>query len=241
MSWIIRLLLYSLIERCQIAGVLLLSTQVASLIVWASSDDTRTTTGIASRAVSCLASLCILATLYTEHFYSPRPSLLLGLYLVITLLFDIVKIRSAFLRDAVSDGSLAIGAIGLRFVLIILEEIPKRSLFISHEKQVSANKESTGGFCSRAVFVWLFPLFHLGYNTRITVEDLDELSEDMQVSRLDDCFREHWDKGKSAPIYWEAYSNTYVYIRQKTRHRSMHCSRLFCSPSAFADFFYLLH
>lgn len=132
-----------------------------------------------------------------EHSRSIRPSLLLELYLILTVLFDIVKIRSLFLRNVTTDGAVTIASVVTRFLLVLLEEFPKRSLFISEKEKDTASREAVGGLCSRAFFLWLNPLFSLGSKTRITLQDLDSLDKPLQVDVVNARFQKYWEKGES--------------------------------------------
>ncbi len=80
-----------------LSTLLLLSCQVASLVLWAVSSVPRHDLAVASAAVACVGSISIFFLLYAEHIYSYRPSTLLSIYLTLMVLFDIAKTRSYFL------------------------------------------------------------------------------------------------------------------------------------------------
>lgn len=117
------------------------------------------------------------------------------------VLFDIVRVRSLFLRGIVTDGALTTAAVGLRFALMCLEEFSKRTLFISEKDQKHAGREAVSGFCSRMMFAWVNPLLRAGSKGTIGMEDLDALDNVLQVNRLNTSFQTHWENCDKSSKY----------------------------------------
>ena len=85
--------------------------------------------GVAIAAAS-LALIDVLAMgflLYTKHRFSRSPSLLLGIYLTITILLDVAIICSLFLYGNITTiEAVTSAALAAKILILILEEIPKR-------------------------------------------------------------------------------------------------------------------
>jgi ATP-binding cassette, subfamily C (CFTR/MRP), member 1 len=106
--------------------------------------------------------------IYAEHRYSYSPSLLLSVYLSITILLDIVYVRSLFLRrtlDAI--GAVTAAALAAKLLVLVLEEIPKRGPGV-----LKTSKELSSGLWNRSAFWWLNSTFRKGYRAFLHVDDL---------------------------------------------------------------------
>lgn len=150
--------------------------------------------------MSCVAGYCVILALYTEHFYFLHPSLLLNVFLSITVVFDAIKTYSLFNRSIISEAALQAVIVASRLVLILLEEVSKRSLFISKELQTNTGREAVSGFWSRALFTWLNATFWIGAKTVLRVDDLDKLDQDLQAANIAQRFRKYWGICKNAVI-----------------------------------------
>ncbi|CEJ86129.1 hypothetical protein VHEMI04016 [[Torrubiella] hemipterigena] len=175
-------------------GLILLGSLLADVVVWSTLATFRTKLGIFAGSVNCVAAVCVLFALYAEHFYSHHPSLLLGLYFVVSFIFDIAILRSYSLRQIISEVSLRAVVLASRVGLIALGEVSKRSLFISDEKKEGTGKEAVTGLLGRAFFVWLNTTFWLGSKTHLEVKDLDNLDEELKSARVCRDFQRHWSQ-----------------------------------------------
>lgn len=182
----------------------MLGCLLADVVVWSTLPTFRTKLGILAGSINCVAAACLLFAFFAEHLYLLRPSLLIGFYLVLSLAFDIAIIRSYSMRKIISEVSLRAVVIAIRAILIILAEIPKRSLFISEETKETTGREAVTGFWGRALFIWLNATFVLGSKTQLEVKDLDNLDDELKSDRVRRDFQRHWSQGKDN-LY--SYSN----------------------------------
>lgn len=164
--------------------------------------------GIAAGVINCLAAFCVLFALFIEHLYSFRPSLLLGSYLSVTLIFDIVAVRSFFLRQITSEAGLRIAILASRAILMVLEELSKRSLFICEEKKKDIGKEQVAGFWGRALFLWLNPTLVLGFRKSFDSHDLDNVDDALKTETIRRDFQRHWSKGKQGCFHLNCHPYT---------------------------------
>ncbi|KAJ6785357.1 hypothetical protein PWT90_03232 [Aphanocladium album] len=176
-------------------GLALLAVQSANLALWQNDSVFRSKIALAASSMSLLASISILGILYITHTYSLQPSSFLSVFLSFTMLSDIVIARSYFRRTGLgANGALQIAMIVLKLVLVVLEEVPKRSLFYDEQHRSSLSREGAAGFWNRATFFWVNSLMMLGFREDLTVEDLPSIGEEFDSVRLFDKFSPNWSR-----------------------------------------------
>ncbi|ROW08715.1 hypothetical protein VPNG_06410 [Cytospora leucostoma] len=125
--------------------------QVALLALWALPATQKTPASLAAAVLALMDSVIIIGLVYAEHKHSIRPSKLLGIYLFASGLVDLAQARSLVAQRPLTITPIAgvfIAALVLKFVLLLLEEIPKDEG--THEK---APAESTSGPFNRAGYL----------------------------------------------------------------------------------------
>lgn len=154
---------------------------------------------LASSAALTVGVLLLIALSYAEHTRSVRPSFILNAYLLCSLLFDIARARTLWLRSSNSFNDIIAAvttvAVGGKLLLIILEAIEKRHILKSEFQGYPP--EATAGFYNRSIFYWLNPLFKAGFDNILSVEDLFVLDKELSSERLLAIFEERWSKGNS--------------------------------------------
>ncbi|KAF7117581.1 hypothetical protein CNMCM5793_006633 [Aspergillus hiratsukae] len=170
--------------------------QLVLTVHWALPAATRTQASIAANAITTvgLFVLCLLSC--AEHLRSTTPSFLLNIYLFVTLLFDVAKTRTLWLRGiSQTDETIAIltsVTVGIKVVLLILEAVQKRHIL---RKEYSAYpSEATAGIFNRLFFIWLNPLFRSGFSKILAVDDLFVLDKQLSSRRLYSSLETLWDK-----------------------------------------------
>lgn len=140
----------------------------------------------AAAAASFIAALCLLPYSIMSHSRSPRPSHIIGLYLVVTLLLDVASARTAALmpsslvRPAYSV--LLITAASTKFVILVLESWHKSRWLLLDTKRISP--EETSSLPSLGVYGWLYRLFLEGYNGLLSLGTLYPLDKDMECEKM---------------------------------------------------------
>ncbi|KAJ5366510.1 hypothetical protein N7541_000451 [Penicillium brevicompactum] len=187
----------------------LLGLQIAQTALWALPAADRTKTSIPANALLTVGVLVLSLLSYTEHVRSVKPSFILNTYLFCSLLFDIARSRTLWLRSEDSfTTTIAIittVAVGVKSLLFILEAIEKRHILQS--EYAGYPPEATAGFYNRAMFWWLNPLFKIGFNGALRVEDLFALDKELGSARLLARFSQKWSKvDTKAPntLQWES-------------------------------------
>ncbi|KAJ6781135.1 hypothetical protein PWT90_04854 [Aphanocladium album] len=199
-----------------VTGLAMLAVHITSLVLWQRASLFRSDLALSAAVMSLVSSASILATIYIAHTHSLQPSGFLSIFLSITATFDIAMTRSYFLREGLSTlGALQVTVAVLKFVLVVLEEVPKRSLFRNENQRDTASRETVSGFWSRAVFAWLNTLMIFGFRSEIKMESLPITDDDFDARMLYDSFLPNWTKANrtskyvlakalAATVYWKA-------------------------------------
>lgn len=186
----------SLLWSKMMCGLALVVIQATNIALWHKTDYFRSRVTVATSIMSLIASLCTMAIIIITHIYSLQPSSFLSLLFSLTMIFDITMARSYFLRDTLSTiAALQACVVVLKLVLVVLEEVPKRSLYLSEKLQSTISLETASGFWNRSLFVWLNPLLVFGWHNHFTIESLPNIGEEFESERLFDRFSHHWVKG----------------------------------------------
>ena len=134
--------------------------------------------------------------------YSVQPSLLFNTYLFVTLLFDIARARTLWLRHNNNyNEAIAIvftAALGLKVAILLLEALEKRRILQPRYK--SYPPEATSGLYNKSFFWWLHPLFRKAFSKLLFIEDLYTLDKHLDAERVQERLQRSWDKGWSPPL-----------------------------------------
>lgn len=148
---------------------------------------------IAAAALSFLCTLPIFALSAVEHVKSTRPSTLLSTYLLISVFFDVARLRSIWLYSVDWKVAVALSAsFSVQLLVLLLEAVEKRN-FLNAECQ-DKSREELAGIYNRSMYWWLNHLFRTGYRSALVPENLDSLDDGLNVRILEQKFRETWTK-----------------------------------------------
>lgn len=133
-----------------------------------------------------------------DHSRSPRPSALLSVYLLLTLLLDGAQARTLFLSSHSHPefvySCVFSAASGLKLILLLLEA-KQKSIWVNWVHTEHSPEETSGVF-ALGVFFWLNSLFRTGYKKIITLDDLFPLDTSMDSKRLHGRFCRYMDPTK---------------------------------------------
>lgn len=172
-------------------------------------------TGItaASSVLACLAAVALAVFIHFEHRHAVEPSPLPGLYIFVTLLLDIAKTRSHFLRNATSLDSLGcVTALvsALKLVLLCLGELPRRY----RAKTPSLGPKTIHGFWGRTFLVWLNSTLLIGLRNILSIDDIPHLGPTFASARLAAIFEPVWVERKAAGICPPSLTYQLILCRQ---------------------------
>ncbi|KAJ6151124.1 hypothetical protein N7470_007718 [Penicillium chermesinum] len=173
--------------------------QVGQTALWALPAADTTKASVGTNALLTFGTLLLIALSYAEHTRSVRPSFILNAYLLCSLLFDIARVRTLWLRSisAYNDVIALVTSIALGFkvALVILEAVEKRRIL--RTEYAGYPPEATAGLYNRCLFWWMNPIFKLGFSTALSIEDLFVLDNELSSEKLLAAFEERWSQVKA--------------------------------------------
>ncbi|KAK7745878.1 hypothetical protein SLS53_002596 [Cytospora paraplurivora] len=166
--------------------------QVAVLVLITRNPMIRTNVLIASTTLSLLSALTLAVLSHFEHVKSARPSFIINLYLIATVLFDAARVRTRWQigsEDAIAATLTA--ALAVKCAVLLLEAAEKRSLLLGLNRRFSY--ESTSGLFSRSSFWWLNSLLLAGFKKVLTLDTLPAIYEKIDSESLSIQLQYTWD------------------------------------------------
>lgn len=136
---------------------------------------------LAAAALVFLASLLTVPVSYMDHTRSSKPSLLLESYLFLTLLFDVVQTRTAWLSLSSTNVMVPLrtAATVVKALNLVLEVVPKDQF-----TDITNSPEESSGMFSRGTYFWINKLLYRGYRSLLCTEHLYPLDINMTASVL---------------------------------------------------------
>lgn len=148
---------------------------------------------VPSAVLSFLASVLVLPLSRLESNRTIRPSSLLSLYLLVSVAFDAIQVRTLFLRH---DESAILGlfttSVALKLILLVLESMNKRRYL--RAPYSSYPPESTSGLFGRSLFWWLNPMLATGFRRLMTLDDLFVADKALLSASLGEQMKRSWNK-----------------------------------------------
>ncbi|ROW14588.1 hypothetical protein VPNG_03161 [Cytospora leucostoma] len=159
--------------------------QIALLVSWIHPGAYGTRASLAAAALSLLDAFALAALSCLEHSYSARPSTLINLYLLISLLFDAIQARTLWLKHTNQDVVLPAEfttSLAIKIGLLLLEAAEKHT-FLSPEWR-KKSPEDISGIINRGLLIWLLRILSKGWKTLLSPTDLDPLRNRLETARL---------------------------------------------------------
>ena len=171
-----------------------LALQLALLVLWTRSGVFRTKTSVPAAVFGLLDAIVISGLSFLEHSRSIRPSTLLQVYLLVSLLLDAARARSLWLIGSYgSIASVFIAAAIVKLWIGFFEGTEKRRLL--KEEYKSLTVESTSGIFNISVFWWLNRLLVTGTRNIFSLGDLEEVKQNFRSDVVQQSLEEAWTVG----------------------------------------------
>lgn len=125
-------------------------------MLWAlRATPVKTKTTLAAAAANFLAVFPLGLLSYYEHVFCVSPSLLVELYLLLTISFDVVRIRTLWLMPPEAAGLAAteLAALAVKIGLAVAEGRKKHGLL--QEVNPRYTKEQLSGLYGKSLLLWL--------------------------------------------------------------------------------------
>ncbi|KFY45085.1 hypothetical protein V495_03127 [Pseudogymnoascus sp. VKM F-4514 (FW-929)] len=168
---------------------------------------------VASLVGSLSAALGLSSLLFLEQRRSPRPSDLATLYLVASILCDIILLTVPSGNTTHTKAWRAVLVRCLMHVaLLTLESLGNRSAFSVFGKPQSP--EELNGVLNRAFFAWINPILLQGYKNILVDQDLPPLSRDLKPKATRQSMLQAWNQrdGGSHTGYWLVVTAIAIYV-----------------------------
>ena len=182
----------------QVLYALLLGAQITTLVFWASPTPRAIRTAIPSQVLGVVDVLALSALSLVEHTRSYSSSDGVNVYLLFSIAFDAVQVRSVWLRAATRVAAATTSCLALKLMLLVCETQGKRRSLLKDERDLPP--ESTSGVIARRFFWWLNGLMWHGYKVILKPDDLRPIKEDFAAEDLLARFRRFQNKGES--VFW---------------------------------------
>lgn len=187
-------------NNLQILCLLLILSQIGFLILCTHASTVTTRASLPAAALSFAASVSLLGLSYAEHVYSYRPSTVLNLFLLFSILFDGARTRTLWLQGYNRSAAIAaIVATVLKIVILAVEAIEKRGFLRPQYRALPP--EVTSGIFSRWAFWWQLPLFRAGFSKKLEIEALFPLGKHFKSSYLQHQLQTRWAKCMSSHLH----------------------------------------
>jgi ATP-binding cassette subfamily C (CFTR/MRP) protein 1 len=183
----------------QVLTILIAAVELATLILCLKSSPRPDGASIATNVVSFVAALAVCQLSFLEHGRSVKPSTLLVFYLLASVICEGILLRSFYLIYGNSAAPAVLTAkVGLKFLLLILESISKRSYLREPYKELPT--EQTVSDLNRAFLFWVNNLILLGNSKLLTSSDLPILDEKLNSRALRIRMEDVWSKASEYQI-----------------------------------------
>lgn len=176
-----------------VTAVVYAALQLILLVLWSMNASIQTRASVPSAVLSFIDALAIFQLSYVEHTRSVRPSALLNVYLLLSLIFDIAQARTLYLRrdDSVIAAVFTIG-IGIKLALLILEAQGKRPFLKAPYRDYPP--EATSGIINQSLLWWLNSLFFGGFQKLLSADDLYMIDNELSSERLRNNIQVVWNE-----------------------------------------------
>ncbi|RMI99793.1 hypothetical protein CDV36_015945 [Fusarium kuroshium] len=171
----------------------LIGSQIGFIILLTQSSAVITKASLPTAALSFVASIGLLGLSYVEHVYSYRPSTILNLFLLFSVLFDATRTRTLWLQGYNrAPATAALVATVIKIAILVVETVEKRGFLRPQYRALPP--EVTSGIFSHWAFWWQLPLFRAGYSKKLEIESMFPPAKHFKSLYLQELVQTAWDK-----------------------------------------------
>lgn len=136
---------------------------------------------------------------WLSHTRSIRPSTPLTIYLGVSSLVDLARVRTLFfVHGTYVEAGVNLASFFVKLAIFSLELLDKGGIL--EDKWKTTSPEALAGIYSRALFSWLNPLFLKGFRQILTVESLPEPDDEILGATVPTALEARWEKGTFFPL-----------------------------------------
>ncbi|KAG8410254.1 hypothetical protein J3458_017969 [Metarhizium acridum] len=178
--------------------------QVVLLALWARSAAPTTKTTLATASLTIAGFIIFAHVSYLEHTRSLRPSTPITIYLGISTLLDLARVRTLFfIPGSESVAKVYLASFCVKLIIFVLELTEKRRLLMPAWQD--ASPEAVGSVYNRVLFLWLNSLFLKGFRNFISINSLPTLDTELLKAADPTELAERWnrmDASKKNALLW---------------------------------------
>jgi len=174
--------------------------QTALIVQWTRPGVYRTRLSIVAAGFGLLNATVVLGISFLEHNRSIRPSSLLQVYLLFSLLCDIARARTLWLiGNSTAIAAVFTTTVVFKLCITTLESIEKRRILTSEYKGLTL--ESTSGVLNISIFWWLNSLLRSGARNIFAIDDLEDVKQKFYSNVLQKSLEVHWSNGMFSILF----------------------------------------
>ncbi|KAE8348413.1 ABC transporter-like protein [Aspergillus coremiiformis] len=175
-----------------VAFAVFTTLQIVLIIEWASPSVASNRMSIPAASLRVVDAFVMLTLSAVEYQRSIRPSTILNVYLLFTLLFDAVQVRTLWLmHNQIPLSAIASASLAAKMIVLILEAQNKRKVLREPYRDLSP--ESIAGIFAQGSFWWLNSLLRRGFRTLLSPSDMFQVDSDLSSRFLKGRFLFYWN------------------------------------------------
>ncbi|OGM40676.1 hypothetical protein ABOM_010583 [Aspergillus bombycis] len=179
-------------DECQVTSSINLVLQLSLLVLWSVSPSSRTSTTIPAASLSLANAIVIIGLSYIEDRKSTRPSSLLTIYLLLSILFDAIQVRTSWLTHQIPMAAVQSAITGTKLAMLLLEMREKTSYLQPPYRNYPP--EATSGIVNLSFVWWINRLFMTGYRKLMGNRDLYDLEPGLASGPAGERLKRMWEK-----------------------------------------------
>ncbi|KAF7620678.1 hypothetical protein AFLA_005980 [Aspergillus flavus NRRL3357] len=184
-----------------VASSINLVLQLSLLVLWSVSP--RTSTSIPAATLGLANAIIIIGLSYVEDRKSTRPSSLLTVYLLLSILFDATQARTLWLTHRIPTAAVQSASTGTKLAMLLLEM--REKTFYLQAPYRDYPPEATSGIVNLSFVWWINRLFITGYRKLMGNRDLYDLEPGLASGLAGERLKREWEnhgprKASSLPL-----------------------------------------
>lgn len=223
-----------------VATSVLLAVKVASLAAWATSRETNTSSAIISSSAAVVSAVILILLSQYEHRGSVRPSSLICLYLLATVVIEAAQVRTLWLLQPFNVALAAVAtASSIVRVCLLALEAREKGVYPASERG-KPSPESRSSILNRSVYWWINSLFFQGFRSDLTLKSLYNLDENLVSKALTSDLRHRWDADKTKysrkhALLWHTLASAKWTLIRAVAARTTVIPLKYAQPFLFSD------
>lgn len=156
---------------------------------------------MASTALELCSVVALGLLSHLEHRHTVRPSATISIYLALSCILDVARIRTQALVPGQSTIAGLLGAATVVKLVALAVEMREKTSILLPEYATGFSSEAHANIISRAFFLWLNPLLYMGFRNVMSAQDLPSIHRKLSSEDLAARVQTRWNKCESI-LHW---------------------------------------